>query len=102
MALAVSNGMSICDFCALSPNQFTLVAEMWREKEKASVMHKWNIARKICYTISFPRLKKKITELEYMPLPWDKEGNKEKVEKKTKAEIKADYKRIKKEYGVDG
>lgn len=67
-------GMSVDDFCELTPDEFTAIHSKWEEREDNLLRGSWERMRLLAAVSVSPYSKKSVTPTALIPLPWDKEG----------------------------
>ena len=68
--------LSLSDFCQLSPAEFAQVCRKHRESEEEQERMEWERMRLLAAITIQPHCKKKITPERLLPLPWDKDAQK--------------------------
>ena len=91
-------GLSLADFCALTPAEFTAAATAHERQERAA----WERARLICGCSLQPYAEAHFDIRKALPFPWDSEGEERKPEprKLTREEELAEFERAKAAYGL--
>lgn len=64
--------MSLADFMALRPEEFTAAADAWQRLQDADVRRSWEIARTVAAILIQPHVRRRITAQKLLPLPWDR------------------------------
>lgn len=64
-------GLSLEDFSACTPSEFSRIYEQWREREDAALRNTWEQTRLLMLGMLQPWSKKRLTAREVLPLPWD-------------------------------
>lgn len=77
-------GMSVGDFCGLTPAEFTAVWEVWRERSDSEERGEWERIRMLATLGLTPWSRHRLEPAKVLPLPWDKE--RPKARKMSKAE----------------
>lgn len=91
-------GMSMDDFCRLTPFEFKKVWEQWQAMRENSERSEWQRTRMTCLYILQPYSKKRLKPSDVMTFPW--EQKKRKSEMPSRREIQKRFERIKKERGL--
>ncbi|WP_302612343.1 hypothetical protein [uncultured Muribaculum sp.] len=65
-------GLSLDDFCKLGYGEFESICKAWREMREDECRDAWERARTVAAISIQPHIKKKITPVQLLPLPWDK------------------------------
>lgn len=85
-------GLSLSDFCALSPQEFDGVYSAWEEHELFTHREQWHRARFIALYCVAPHAQKGLTEKDIAVFPWETE--KKKTQKQLKREMAQSKKRF--------
>lgn len=65
-------GMSLDDFCRLSPREFRECSEAHRHYQEQKEQARWERMRLLACICIQPHIKGKMTPQKLVPLPWDK------------------------------
>lgn len=61
------------DFCRLTPDEFTAVADAWREHDDLLRREEWERMRLLATITIQPHVRRKLKASELLPFPWEKE-----------------------------
>lgn len=90
-------GLSLADFCALTPAEFTAVAAAHERQERGA----WERARLICGCALQPYAEAHFDIRKALPYPWDEaEERGERARKLTREEELAEFEKAKAAYGL--
>ncbi len=64
--------MSLDDFCALTPDEFTAVCTAYGDKAEADMHGDWERMRMLATITIQPHIKGKMTPDRLLPFPWEK------------------------------
>lgn len=64
-------GLRLCDFEALTPDEFARVWQRWRAREEGAERARWERTRMECCCILQPYAKGALTPRDIMRFPWD-------------------------------
>lgn len=65
-------GMSIQDFCSMTPDEFRAAHRAWTEHEESHMRNGWEMARTLSTFFLQPYSKKRLTSGDVMKFPWDR------------------------------
>ena len=65
-------GLSLADFCALTPAEFRAVCCSWTERCDADTQGAWERMRLLAAITIQPHVKRRLTPGQLLPLPWDR------------------------------
>lgn len=86
-------GMSLEDWCALSPDEFGAVCQAYNDKEEARLHDEWERMRLLATITIQPHVKNRLHADKLLPLPWDgKRG--QAAEPVSKKEAKARFEQL--------
>lgn len=88
--------MSVEDFCGMTPEEFGVVANAWRETRK----EQWEQVRTLAAFSIAPWNSKNVSIESLMPLPWDKKRKTEETVELTPEEKKRRYEEALKRRGL--
>ena len=64
-------GMSLADFCSMTPEEFRQAHGAWLEAEESRVRSGWEMARTLSAFILQPWSKKRLKPSDVLKFPWD-------------------------------
>lgn len=67
-------GMSLSDFCQLTPQEYSAAAEAYGNHQDAEARGEWERMRQLARIVISPHVKKCPTAEKLLPLPWDKKN----------------------------
>lgn len=67
-------GMSLSDFCGLTPEEFECVCDAYHRQREADYRDGWKRMRMLATVCIQPHVKKRISARELLPFSWDKAG----------------------------
>lgn len=96
-------GMSLDDFCRLTPSEFKAVHQAWSEHQEATQRAEWERTRLTCTYLLQPWAKRRIAPKDVMRLPWDDEGAPDSAssEPADPETIRRRYREALRRYGMD-
>lgn len=65
-------GLSLPDFCALTPSEFRAVCDAWGRRNEGLEQGAWERMRLLATITIQPHVKKRLTPGQLLPLPWEK------------------------------
>ncbi len=65
-------GLSLPDFCALTPSEFRSVCDAWGRHSEGLEQGSWERMRLLATITIQPHVKKRLTPGQLLPLPWEK------------------------------
>ena len=65
-------GLSLPDFCALTPSEFRAVCDAWGRRNEGLEQGAWERMRLLATITIQPHVKKRLTPGQLLPLPWDR------------------------------
>jgi len=91
-------GMSVGDFCSLSPDEFAACCRAYADNAAATERGAWERTRLHAAICIQPHIKKKLTPRQLVPLPWDtkpaRAGTKQPPKPIDRAREKARFERL--------
>ena len=66
-----SVGLSLSDFCALTPGEWHEVCRCWRERHESVSRDAWERARWLGAVTVQPHVRKRLSPRDLLRLPWD-------------------------------
>ena len=66
-------GLSLPDFCALTPSEFRSVCDAWGRQGERLEQGAWERMRLLATITIQPHVKKRLTPGQLLPLPWEEE-----------------------------
>lgn len=94
-------GMSLADWCALSPDEFAAICKAYNDKEDARLHDEWERMRLLATITIQPHVKNRLHAEKLLPLPWDR-GKKTEVPQASKEEAKARLEQLLKQQDQHG
>lgn len=82
-------GMSLDDWCGLSPDEFGAVCKAYNDKEEARLHDEWERMRLLATITIQPHVKNRLQPNKLLPLPWDGKPKKNEAPTVSKEEAKA-------------
>lgn len=64
-------GMGYDDFCRMRPSEFREACQAYADKQEREMRNGWEVMRMQATLLVNPWLKKKLTPVQLIPLPWD-------------------------------
>ena len=64
-------GMSVQDFCSMTPDEFRAAHRSWTEREESHMRSGWEMTRTISMFFLQPYSKKRLNPSDVMKFPWD-------------------------------
>lgn len=80
-------GLSLDDFCALTPEEYAAVHKAWRERQEEAYRDEWERMRLLAAITVQPHCKKSVNPKKLIPFPWER-PKKKKVEQVSREEAK--------------
>lgn len=81
-------GMSPDTFCRLFPEEFTAAVEAYNKREELRMQRQWDMVRTLAAITIQPHVKKRVTPMQLLPLPWDKAAETDEKATGEKKEVK--------------
>lgn len=95
-------GMSLDDWCGLSPDEFGAVCQAYNDKEDARLRDEWERMRLLATITIQPHVKNRLHAEKLLPLPWDGEKKKPSAPPVGKEEAKARFEQLLKQSDNNG
>lgn len=88
-----SVGLTLDDFCRLTPKEFGAACQSWRDTEERRMEDAWERMRLLAVITTQPHVKKKLEPKKLLPFPWEK-PKKPKAEVVSREEAKKRFERL--------
>ncbi len=89
-----SIGLSLDDFCRLTPGEFEAVCKAWRDYEERMMQDSWERMRMNATITIQPHIKGKMTPERLLPFPWEKSKKKAEAPKVSAEEARKRFERL--------
>lgn len=86
-------GLTLDDFCRLTPAEFGAVCQSWRDTEERRMKDAWERMRLLAVITTQPHVKKKLEPKKLLPFPWEK-PEKPKAEVVSREEAKRRFEKL--------